>query len=127
MKIVTLKTFALGLAFVAASASQSLAGCHIERFRFFFGSDTSTTGNVTSGSTCTIEPGAGRGSGIESVSISQPPQHGSASASGSSVYPKITYRPSAGYKGPDEFTFAITGGGKRLQGTSNVHVTMDVK
>jgi len=64
---------------------------------------------------------------LESVAITQQAQHGVAATNGSIAYTEVTYRPKPGYKGPDEFVFTLTGGGKARQGASNVHVTMDVQ
>jgi len=121
------KKFAVGLLIVLAECSASFASCTIQPYRYFFGSDTSTTGTVTGGSTCTTKPGALRGAGLAEIKISEPAKHGVAATNGSVSYPEVTYKPKAGYKGPDDFVFAITGGGARLQGTSKIHVTMDVQ
>ena len=120
------RVVAIALAMLAFGGSAQ-AGCKIERYRFFFGSDTSTTGVVTGGSTCTSKPGAGSGSGFTSIAITKPASHGKAATDGSVIYPEFTYRPSPGYKGPDDFTVTIEGAGKRYQGASNIHVTMDVQ
>jgi hypothetical protein len=110
-----------------ALSTPSFADCHIEAFRFFFGSDTSTSGTVSSGSNCTIRPGAGRNAGFSSIAVTTPAKHGSATTNGSIFSPEVYYKPKAGYKGSDDFVFTITGGGARLQGPSNIHVTMDVQ
>ena len=122
-----MKSVATAFAFLLMSCLASQASCSIERYRYFFGSDTSTTGTVTGASSCVTKPGAGAGAGLSEVKISAQAKHGVAATNGSVIYPEVTYRPNAGYKGTDDFVFSVTGAGKRLQGTSNIHVTMTVQ
>jgi hypothetical protein len=111
----------------ALLADPAWASCNVDRWRFSFGSDTSTTMRVTSGGHCKMTMSTGRGSGLESIAVTQPAQHGTAASNGSVAYPEIVYTPSRGFKGSDQFVFTLTGGGKNRQGASNVTVAVTVE
>jgi hypothetical protein len=60
---------------------------------------------------------------VSSISIASAPRHGAASAASSGA---ITYRPKAGFKGEDQFVFALTGrkNGSPQRATIRVYVTV---
>lgn len=64
----------------------------------------------------------GATSEVHSISLLTRPQHGTASASISA----ITYRPRAGFKGEDQFVFALVGkkDGSPQRATIRMHVTV---
>jgi hypothetical protein len=111
-------------AVAALCSTPAWAGCKVDPFHFYFGSDTSAEAHITGGGPCKITLAMGRNSGIESIAITEAAKHGSASTNGSPAYPEIYYRPGPGFRGSDQFTFTVKGGGTRLQGPSNVRVSI---
>jgi hypothetical protein len=106
------------------------AECRVDPYRFSFAGGDGTfpvTATVDSGGQCVFRPQAGHNSGIESVTISSTPTHGSSSASGSSTSPTIIYKSKNGYHGQDQFSFAVKGGSSRGVGTATMQVTITVK
>jgi hypothetical protein len=113
------------LSFVAATPCR--AGCHTEKFQFYFGFDVGTTMHVTSGAPCAIKGSLGRKANVESIAVTEPAKHGVASYNGNIGYPRIVYRSSPGYKGSDTFAFSLTGKSMRRSGVATVHVSVDVE
>jgi hypothetical protein len=46
---------------------------------------------------------------IYSIAITEQAKHGTVSWNGLKAYPEVTYRPSPGYRGPDQFLYSISG------------------
>ena len=118
MRRVTLATvFLMTLGILEASA------CNTVRFRFTFGSDTSTVMHVASGKPCAIPLRTGARSTFSGVTISAPARNGSASASSSGV----TYQSKPGFKGVDSFGFTVSGSNAKGPGKSTVQVAVTVQ
>jgi hypothetical protein len=118
-RIVTLATLSL------LSATPCRAACHIDHFKFLFGSDTTATMHVSSGGRCTIK--LNYTGSIKSITVTGQAKHGSASYNGGIGYPEIAYRSSPGYKGDDAFSFVMDGEGVHHSGLSTIRVSVDVK
>ena len=105
------------------------AACHVDQFAFSFaggGTTSTTSASADSGSVCTIHVSHARKSGIDSVTIAGSPHHGSAQASGESADYIVTYKSAAGYRGSDQFSFAVKGGSSKGSGTATVVVNVDI-
>jgi len=116
-RVILATVFLAGMGVVEASA------CNIVRFRFIFGSDTSTVMLVGSGKACSIPLRTGSRSTFSGVAVSAPARNGTASAGSSGV----TYRSKPGYKGADSFAFTVTGTNSRGPGKSTVQVAVTVQ
>jgi hypothetical protein len=80
-----------------------------------------------SGAPCLMNFTNGGKSNIDSIAITKQPSHGAAAWNGSTGYPRVSYRSSPGYKGPDEFSFDISGPSPRSTSPASVRVSVDVK
>jgi hypothetical protein len=105
-RTVTLATLSL------LSATPCRAACHIDHFKFLYGSDTTATMHVSSGGRCTINLVLGHTGSIKSIQVAERAKHGSASYNGGIAYPEIAYQSSHGYKGEDAFAFTVDGQGR---------------
>ena len=105
------------------------AKCHHDPVAFTFaGNPTSTTSaSADSGSVCKwhFQNGA-RGGGVDSITVASAPRHDSASATGESVDYNVIYKSASGYRGSDQFSFAIKGADARGPGTATVVVNIDI-
>lgn len=118
--------FTLGLVLLSPCAA-SAADCHVDPFRFTYGSDTQTHMDMKQGGTCghTLHE---RGGGLSSVGVAQNAQNGTASVSGS----RWDYRPRKGFTGHDTFVVQVSGEsmsnrrGSDHKGTANITVDVDV-
>jgi hypothetical protein len=81
---------------------------------------------VSSGAPCSMKFST-HGSNIDSIAITKQAGHGAASWNGSTAYPEVSYRSSPGYKGPDEFSFDISGASQRSTSPASVRVSVEVK
>src|SRR5207248_5565 len=102
-----MRRVALATAFLTVLGIVEALACNTARFRFNFGSDTSTDMHVGSGKSCSIPLRTGSRSTFSGVAISAPARNGKASAGGSGV----TYQSKPGFKGADSFAFTVTGTG----------------
>jgi hypothetical protein len=99
------------------------AACRVDRWRFFFGSESNAT-MTTDGAPCRTQVRwTGAKSAVHAVAISSPPRNGRASASGNGV----TYQPRAGFKGTDTFVFTITGEKSGAGTSATVRATVTVR
>jgi hypothetical protein len=119
---------------ILLGSTPSSANCYFEKVTFLFGDAHPQRAEADSGKDCTEVFSSGRNAGVSSIAIVRRPKHGSASWNGSVGYPSLTYRSAPGYRGPDDFVYAVTGGGGTgipggylKQGASNITVTMTVK
>lgn len=110
--------------FLMATAGTAAAACQVDRFGFGPGETSRTTMSVSSGQSCGVIVHAGPNSRFDSVAIAARPRNGSLeSRSGVGV----TYRSRAGYRGPDSFSFTITGRMARGTGTATIAVSVNVQ
>jgi hypothetical protein len=93
------------------------------RFRFNFGSDTSTDMHVGSGKPCSVTLRAGARSTFSGVAISSPARNGTVRAGSSGA----TYQSRPGFKGADSFAFTISGSNANGPGKSTVQVSVTVE
>lgn len=106
------------------ASSAALAQCRVEPFRFTFGSDTSTTMTVKSGSVCVSNIKPREGSRFVGMRVTRQPRHGTAGNSGTTG---VAYKPRPGFVGQDTFVATVSGmGTARVRGRSNIvyHVTV---
>ena len=109
------------------AATPCVAKCRTDYYRFYHGSEVSTTMHVSSGVSCVITFTNGRHSTIDSIAITEQAKHGAASWNGSSGYAGVTYRSSPGYRGPDEFLFSISGASAISDKPAIVRVSVNVE
>ena len=112
---------------LAFAATPCQAGCHVDQYNYYHGSEVPASMHATSGEPCSINFTNGRKSTIDSIAITAPAKHGAASWNGSFGYPKVVYKSSPGYRGQDEFVFDISGASARSDKPATVRVTVDVK
>ena len=91
------------------AATPCKAECHVDYFRYYHGSETSTIMHVSSGASCGITFSIGGKSSIDLIGITEQAKHGAASWNGFKAYPGVTYRSSPGYRGQDQFLLSISG------------------
>lgn len=110
--------------FLVAAAGTAAAECHVDRFRFAPGQTTETTMTVSSGQSCGVIVHAGRNSRFDSVAFAAQPRNGS-------LVPRsgvgVTYRSRPAYRGPDTFSFTITGRMTSGSGTATIRVSVNVR
>jgi hypothetical protein len=113
--------------FLLLSPTPVFAACHVDQFAFGGGGTTSTTSaSADGGSLCTIHIRPGTKTGLDSVTIANRPQHGSANASGDSTDYLVTYKAPGGYRGADQFSIAIKGASPKGSGTATVVVNVNI-
>ena len=109
---------ALAVAILLIASSAALAQCRVEPFRFTFGSDTSTTMTVKSGSVCVSNINPREGSRFVGMRVTRKPRHGTAGNSGTTG---VAYKPRPGFVGQDTFVATISGSGTAGRiGRSNI-------
>ena len=113
------------IAFVAISPAN--AECKWGRFHFVFGTDSSAMADADSGQECKLFVHTGHGSTFQNLSIVQQAKHGKVAWNGSTMESALLYTSKAGYTGPDDFVFSVTGTGTIGKGTSNISVSVNVK
>src|SRR5438128_1283871 len=118
-----MRRVALATVFLMTLGVFEASACNTARFRFTFGSDTSTVMTVGSGKPCAIPLRAGARSTFSGVSISAPARNGTARAGSTGV----TYQSKPGYKGADSFAFTVSGTNTRGPGKSTVQLTVNVQ
>jgi len=118
-----MRRLALATLFLSVLGVFEASACNIVRFRFNFGSDTSTAMQVGSGRPCSVTLRAGARSTFSGVAISSPARNGTVRAGSSGA----TYQSKAGYKGADSFAFTISGSNARGPGKSTVQVAVTVQ
>jgi len=110
--------------FLVAAAGTAAAECQVDRFSFGPGQTTETGMSVGSGQSCGVIVYAGARSRFDSVAIVARPRNGS-------LVPRsgvgVTYRSKPGYRGPDSFSFTITGQMTRGAGTATIRVSVNVR
>lgn len=110
--------------FLVAAAGTAAAECQVGRFGFAPAQTSETTMSVGSGQSCGVIVHAGPNSRFDSVAIAAQPRNGSlVSRSGVG----FTYRSRPGYRGPDSFSFTITGRMARGTGTATIRVSVNVR
>jgi hypothetical protein len=116
-----LLTGAIALMLMAHPAS---ARCYVGGFRFFAGSDTDANMLTSSGKNCWFVIHASGRSQFDKSEIPVRPKHGTASLRQGVG---VDYKANAGYKGDDDFVFAVTGVMRTGTGTARikVHVTVN--
>ena len=99
------------------------ARCYASSVHFFVGSESDMKMTVGSGKSCGFYILASGISRFDKLDIPARPKHGTALLRASGA----NYRANSGYKGEDEFTFAVTGVMKSGTGTARirVHVTVN--
>lgn len=111
---------------VAASCMQPASSfakdCTWEQFSFSFGNDTSTKITVKNTGDCVSNLRSGSGVFTDNR-ITLQAQHGVVTSVGKNG---ITYKPRAGYVGPDKFIATFTGESPRAKGSSNLIVDVTV-
>ena len=118
-----MRRVALAAVFLATLGVLEASACSTVRFRFTFGSETSTVMHVASGKPCAIPLRTGARSTFSGVTISAPARNGSASASSSGV----TYQSKPGFKGADSFAFTVSGTNASGPGKATVQVAVTVQ
>lgn len=123
-QLINMAAFAAAIVFPSCSYAGT---CKIDAYYFAYGTDTSTHMTVKSGTIC------GRTmnvyGGVTSLSITQPPQNGSAATSNSKHW---EYHAREGYTGKDAFVVQISGEatgrnrGAPLKGSTSINVDVDV-
>ena len=109
------------------AATPCIAECHINPWKFFYGSEVPATIHAASGEACVMAFSMGRNSNMDSLAITEQPKHGAASWNGLIGYPAVSYTSSRGYRGRDEFVFAVSGKSRSREGAATVRVSVDVK
>jgi hypothetical protein len=109
------------------AATPCSADCHVDHFNFYHGSEAPATMHTSSGAPCLMNFTNGGKSNIDSIAITKQPSHGAAYWNGSTAYPRVSYRSSPRYKGPDEFSIDISGPSPRSTSPASVRVSVDVK
>jgi len=90
----------------------------------YWGSNSSTTLEVSSGESCELNANTGGTNIIESLRITSTPSNGTATiGQGNGTW----YQSAAGFTGQDGFAFAVTGSGPGGSGISTVQVTVTVR
>ena len=109
------------------AATPCSANCHTDYYRYYHGSEVSTTMHVSSGAPCVITFTLGGKMSIYSIAITEQAKHGAASWNGSKAYPEVTYRSSRGYSGQDQFLYSIFGPSDISDRPAVVRVSVVVK
>jgi hypothetical protein len=109
------------------AATPCKAECHVDHFNYYHGSEAPAAMHASSGAPCLMKFTNGGKSNIDSIVITKQANHGTASWNGSTAYPWVSYKSSAGYKGQDEFSFDISGASARSTSPASVRVSVDVK
>ena len=122
-----MKSTAIILIAAMTSATPSFAGCKVDQIRWSWGQDTTGAAHIAGGGRCKWTFSTGRGSGMASIAITEQAKHGTAATNGSVAYPEVTYVPSRGFKGSDEFVFTVTGGSARGSGATHIRVAVDAQ
>jgi hypothetical protein len=122
----------LAVVFLVFATISAGASCDI-RGVWMFGQHSTETLQIIGSAVCGIRATPGRGTDVKSIAITQKPSHGSVSWSGSLVDIVIFYRPNPGYKGSDEFAYAVTGTRMSTHGsltpldTANITTSVDIQ
>jgi hypothetical protein len=109
------------------AATPCAASCHTDYYRYYHGTEVSTTMRASSGALCVITFTLGGKMSIYSIAITEQAKHGAASWNGSRAYPEVTYRSSRGYSGQDQFLYSISGPSDVSDSPANVRVSVVVK
>jgi hypothetical protein len=118
-----MRRVALATALLTTFGIVEASACNTMRFRFNFGSDTSTDMRVGSGKPCSVTLRAGARSTFSGVAISSPARNGTVRAGSSGA----TYQSKPGFKGADSFAFTISGSNASGPGKSTVQVAVTVE
>jgi hypothetical protein len=124
----------LSAAVLALGTASSYASCQVSHGKWMLDQESTATIQLAAGASCSYRVSPGSSTDVKSVAITQKPQHGSASASGSLVDILIRYQANPGYKGSDEFVYSISGATSRSvaglrspEGVAKIRVSVDVQ
>jgi len=106
-----------------ATMAPAYAGCSTSRFRWLFGSTTSTNMSAGSGQRCGFSLSAGGSTVINGLRIVERPKHGTAFAGSTGV----GYQSRPGYRGADTFEFAVIGHGRSGSDPATIRVDVTVQ
>jgi hypothetical protein len=94
------------------------AGCAVKPIPLVLGVDTEISIAMPAGAPCTIlvQPGSSR---VEEITVPALPQSGILTLRGRTG---VVYRPQAGFRGEDSFTFSLSGRSGSTSGASTIRV-----
>jgi len=114
---------ALTVLLLTGAGIAEAAACNFVTFRFFFGTDSNTDMTARSGQPCSMPLITGGRASYSGIRISRPARAGTARADSSGV----TYQSRPAYKGPDSFTFTVSGTTPHRTGSTTVLVRVVVQ
>jgi hypothetical protein len=122
----SIQTGLAAAAAVVVFASAAHADCRVVNtlFRVHLNEQVTSTGVSTKGGACTVRLSSGATSHFTSTSISARPGHGTLTQVDGS---RFRYKPSAGFKGIDRYTFKVCGTGNASSGCATLTYNITVE